>query len=206
MTIIAILLGTLIGLFLSVRIYMVSRKTQNTVSQSHAILSGAMILGVGGLLIAYFLFKGEGWSEDNKVAFYQMGAITLTLGFVIFGLRLLLSGRKQSSVLTQIMGAGWMVGALILGIQSYTIAGKLNDGWSPEKRAKVAAKCDPSVTNCQCFLKETIEFFDSAEDYNQTLSDERKSRDKINAYYEMIDSTCACGQISGDMEEVDLPF
>ncbi len=206
MILIVTLLGLIIGLFLSIRIYLVSRKSGNVTSQSHAILSGALVLGVGVLLLSYFLLKGEGWTEDNRVQFYQIGAISLMIAFVIFGLRLVLSGRKQQSLLTQIMGAGWVVGAIVLGINSYTMAGALNDGWSEEKRAKIAAKCDPSTTNCQCYVKKTVEFFDSVEDYTETLSNESKNQEKIDAYYTLIDTACACGSVQSDVEEVDLPF
>ena len=205
-TTILILLGTIIGLVLCIRIYLVSRKSGNTTSQSHAILSGAMVLGTGVLLFAFFLFKGEAWSEDNRVQFYQTGAISLMLGFVVFGLRLLLSGRKQKSLLTQIMGAGWVIGAIFLGVTSYTFAGTMNDGWSTEKQAKIQAKCDPSVTNCQCFVQKTMQFFDSVEDYTATLSDETKNKARIDEYYMLIDTACACGALGGDVEEVDLPF
>ncbi len=206
MIVIAVLLGLLIGLFLSIRIYLVSRKSGNTTSQSHAILSGAMILGVGVLLFAYFLLKGEGWTEDKRVEFYQIGAIALMLAFVIFGVRLILSGRKQKSLLTQIMGAGWTIGAMVVGINSYNIAGTINDGWSKEKRAKVAAKCDPSTQNCQCYEKQTILFFKSVEDYTETLSNESDNQDRINEYYQIIEDSCACGVQSTGVEEVDLPF
>ncbi len=206
MTAILFIVAILIGLVLCVRIYIKANKSGNDVSKSHAILSGAMILGMGGMMATYFMFKGNGWSEDNKVQFYQYSAILITIAFVIFGLRLLLSGRKQKSILTQIIGAGWIIGVLFLGYKSYVLGGKLNDGWSPEKRAKVTAKCDPSEQNCECFLQKTMEYFESVEDYNETMSDESKNGDKIDTYYAIIDTACACGSIDEDIEEVDLPF
>lgn len=206
MSVILVILGLIIGLVLCTRIYLMARKSDNATSKSHAILSGSMILGTGVLLAAYLILKGEGWSEDNRVAFYQVGSIAITLAFVLFGLRLLLSGRKQGSLLTQILGAGWIIGVSVVGFNSYVLGSKLNDGWSPEKRAKVTAKCDPSETNCECYLQKTMEYFESIEDYNTTLSDEAKYAEKIDQYYEIIDTACTCGQIVEDIEEVDLPF
>lgn len=206
MTTILALVGVIIGLVLCVRIYFTANKSKNDTSKSHAILSGAIILGLGGLLVAYLILKGNGWSEDKRVAFYQTGAILVTIGFSIFGLRLILSGRKQRSLLTQILGAGMTIGIIFLGYSSYVMGGKLNEGWSPEKRAKVSAKCDPSSTNCECYLKKTMDFFKDVEEYNEALSDEAKYADKIDEYYEIINSECACGQEDEDIEEVDLPI
>jgi len=205
MTVILILLGVLIGLFLSIRIYFVSRKSGNMTSQSHAILSGALILGTGVMLISYFILKGEAWSEDKRVEFYQIGTISIMTGFVIFGLRLLLNGRKQKSILTQILGSGWIVASIVIGISAYNFGSGLNEGWSVEKRAKIMAKCDPTTTNCQCFLKTTINSFKSVEDYTSTLSNESENQKRIDGYYDIIDKDCACGQV-GDVEEIDLPF
>ncbi len=200
------LLGTIIGIVVCVRIYVMGRKSNNATNQSHAILSGAMILGAGSLLTSYFLLKGEGWTEDNKALFYQLGSVFLMVGFILFGLRMMLSGRKNSSMLTTLMGAGWVIGAGVVGVTSYTIGGTLNDGWSPEKRAKILAKCDPTTTNCQCFVEKTITFFESVDDYTSTLSNESENAERIDAYYATIDTACACGTISEDVEEVDLPF
>lgn len=200
------LIGTIIGVVVSVRVFVMARKHNNGINQSHAILSGSMILGAGSLLTSYFLLKGEGWTEDNKAMFYQMGSIFLMVGFVIFGIRLMISGRRNGSMLTTLMGAIWVIGSGFIGITSYTIGGTLNDGWSPEKRAKVMAKCDPSTTNCQCFVEKTIQFFDSVEDYTSTLSNESDNTERIDAYYATIDTACACGSIGEDVEEVELPF
>jgi vacuolar-type H+-ATPase subunit I/STV1 len=205
-SILILLLLLLTGLTFSILVYLKARKNDNALSQSHAILSGSMILGFGIMLIAYFIYKGNGWSEDNRVAFYQTGTLSVSLGFIIFGGHLLLSGKKQKSLLTMISGAAWLIGVIVVGYFSYTLAGKLNQGWSPEKKAKVRAKCDPSTTNCECFLLKTMEYFKSVDDYNKTLSNESKYKDRVDTYFAIIDTACSCGQINSKVEEVELPF
>lgn len=205
-SILILLLLLLTGLTFSILIYLKARKNANALSQSHAILSGAMILGFGIMLIAYFIYKGNGWSEDNRVAFYQTGTLSVALGFIVFGGHLIFSGKKQKSLLTMISGAAWVIGISVIAFFSYGMASKLNQGWSPEKKAKVRAKCDPSTTNCECFLLKTMDYFESVEDYNKTLSNESKYKERVEAYFTLIDTACACGQVNSKVEEVELPF
>ncbi len=205
-SILILLLLLLTGLTFSILIYLKARKNDNALSQSHAILSGSMILGFGIMLIAYFIYKGNGWSEDNRVAFYQTGTISVALGFLIFGVHLILSGKKQKNLLTMISGAGWVIGILTIAFFSYGLASKLNQGWSPEKKAKIKAKCNSSELDCECYLQRTMTYFKSVEDYNKTLSNESKYKERVDAYFTMITDSCSCGQVNSNVEEVELPF
>ena len=57
-------------------------------------------------------------------------------------------------------------------------------GWTDERKQKVKNKCQEEMYDCDCYLKVTLDMFESPDDYNNP------SDEKLAEYEERLNSEC----------------
>ena len=212
MKLLAVLLLSIAGMYLGYKLRKSSKDTNNERFEIYVGLTFLIALTGGILATALFLLKGESWTIENKMMFRLICFAVVGLMFVLIGVRLTASAKRDGNKLGQIAGLTWVVVACFVSGLMITRTNKMNDGWTTERQAQVMSACEGMADqgnsfNCPCYVREVMNAFKNPLDYNKAMEDE--SSGKKAGFIAKMEEDCPCGGASFDeseVESIDLPF